>query len=410
MAAWTAVLATKLHKVMVRYDVGALEGGLLADQEAARNYGYRSIVAEEPLGTATPVTAFKLAWWTFSREYKSLRRSFRFEEFASNSSAVSVWMSETDQWLEKSVQWLFPTLQPLSALTESLSPETQELQAKLRQLRLSNRAIAEREHRRMEQMGRLVKESSVKGINMATQVRQTQTPWFILAPYFALCWMLDVVFEDRPLARFWLLETVARMPYFSYTSMLHLYESLGWWTIGSDVRKIHFAQEINESSHLLIMESLGGDQLWLDRFLGRHAAIIYYWILNALFLLSPFLAYNFSELIESHAVDTYSEFLDQNEELLKSLPPSEQAMKYYQSGDMYLFDAFQTARPAHSRRPILRTLYDVFACIRDDELEHVKTMFACERSTEVIKSPNDPAAQALWAKDVSDEDLLIRDE
>lgn len=32
------------------------------------------------------------------------------------------------------------------------------------------------------------------------------------------------------------------MPYFTYISMLHLYETLGWWSIGSDVRKIHFAE------------------------------------------------------------------------------------------------------------------------------------------------------------------------
>lgn len=39
-----------------------------------------------------------------------------------------------------------------------------------------------------------------------------------------------------------------------------------------------------------------------------------------LFLVSPRLAYNFSELIESHAVDTYTQFLDENEGLLKKLP------------------------------------------------------------------------------------------
>jgi len=47
---------------------------------------------------------------------------------------------------------------------------------------------------------------------------------------------------------------------------------------------------------------------------------VYYWVLNVLFLVSPRLAYNFSELIESHAVDTYSQFLEENEELLKKLP------------------------------------------------------------------------------------------
>lgn len=81
----------------------------------------------------------------------------------------------------------------------------------------------------------------------------------------------------------------------------------------------------------MIMESLGGDQLWFDRFVGQHAAIVYYWILIGLFLFSPQLAYNFSELIEAHAVDSYSQFLDENEELLKSLPPPLVALQYYRT-------------------------------------------------------------------------------
>lgn len=81
----------------------------------------------------------------------------------------------------------------------------------------------------------------------------------------------------------------------------------------------------------MIMESLGGDQLWFDRFIGQHSAIVYYWILIGLFLVSPALAYNFSELIEAHAVDTYSQFLDENEALLKSLPPPMVALQYYRT-------------------------------------------------------------------------------
>ena len=29
--------------------------------------------------------------------------------------------------------------------------------------------------------------------------------------------------------RFFVLETVARVPYFAYLSVLHLYETMGWW-------------------------------------------------------------------------------------------------------------------------------------------------------------------------------------
>eukprot|EP00953_Heterococcus_sp_UTEX-ZZ885_P001304 1215-Heterococcus_DN1.PRE.2 len=64
----------------------------------------------------------------------------------------------------------------------------------------------------------------------------------------------DVMYEGRPIQRFWLLETVARMPYFSYLSMLHLYETLGFWNIGANVRRVHFSEEWNELQHLMIME------------------------------------------------------------------------------------------------------------------------------------------------------------
>ena len=50
--------------------------------------------------------------------------------------------------------------------------------------------------------------------------------------------------------------------------------------------------------HLQIMESLGGDQYWIDRFAAQHAAVFYYWVLVFFFAFSPELAYIFSELVE----------------------------------------------------------------------------------------------------------------
>jgi hypothetical protein len=41
------------------------------------------------------------------------------------------------------------------------------------------------------------------------------------------------------------LETVARIPYFAYISILHLYESLGFFRAGAELRKIHFAEEVS---------------------------------------------------------------------------------------------------------------------------------------------------------------------
>jgi len=171
---------------------------------------------------------------------------------------------------------------------------------------------------------------NVTGIWERELKEEIEAPLVIMIPYFVLCFFLDYIFEGRYIpARFYFLETVARVPYFSYISMLHLYETLGWWRRSADAKRIHFAEEWNEFHHLLIMESLGGDQQWWVRFLAMHSAIAYYWVLLALWALSPTLAYKFSELLETHAVNTYGQFLDDNEELLKTMPPPFVAVEYY---------------------------------------------------------------------------------
>ena len=52
--------------------------------------------------------------------------------------------------------------------------------------------------------------------------------------------------------KFWVLETVARIPDFACISILHLYESVGFWRAGAELRKIHFFEEWNELHHLQV--------------------------------------------------------------------------------------------------------------------------------------------------------------
>ena len=78
---------------------------------------------------------------------------------------------------------------------EQLSSKQRELQEKLERLTLSSDAIWERE----------IADGPI------------EAPWVIKIPYLVLCYMLDRVFENKYVPhRFFLLETVARMPYFSY--------------------------------------------------------------------------------------------------------------------------------------------------------------------------------------------------
>lgn len=204
-----------------------------------------------------------------------------------------------------------------------------------------------------------------------------------------LVFVINTVYRDRPYPRFYVLETVARVPYFSYLSVLHLYETLGWWR-QVDWLKVHFAESWNELHHLLIMEALGGDKFWLDRVLARSVALLYYWIIVALYVVAPRSAYHFMELVEGHAFRTYNKFLKENEAELKALPAPAIAVQYYRDGDLYMFDEFQSARAPEERRPQVDNLYDVFVAIRDDEQEHVKTMVACQRTDAglAFKSPH----------------------
>ncbi|MCO5562506.1 hypothetical protein L7F22_016133 [Adiantum nelumboides] len=342
----------------------------------AFNYGFQEKFLRK--GATVPGNVFKLAFENFGREWTALRRSYLFAELEKINinkieggplGIVSVYLGRGSllflRGFDKFLQ-LYDGLPEIKPEKQVMGEELDELRKALKKLTLSNDAVWERERNRPP----------------------VEAPWWILGPYYILCWMLDVIFENRPIQRFWFLETVARMPYFSYISMLHLYETLGWWRVGAEVRKVHFAEEWNEMHHLKIMESLGGDLEWRDRFFAQHAAFFYYWILNLMFLISPKVAYNFSELIEMHAVDTYGEFVDENEKLLKTLPPSPVAVDYYESEDLYMYDEFQTSRLPETRRPKIDSLYDVFNAIAGDEFEHVKTMIACQQLETVIVSPH----------------------
>ena len=185
--------------------------------------------------------------------------------------------------------------------------------------------------------------------------------------------VIDLVFagEDRAYARFYALETIARVPYFSYLSVLHLYETLGRWRRAKYL-KLHFAESWNELHHLMIMEELGGNARFFDRFIAQHIAFGYYAIVAFLYLLNPVEAYNLNQGVEEHAYNTYDTYLKENEESLKKLPAPKAAIDYYINGDLWLFDEFQT--DCQLRRPKIENLYDVFVAVRDDELAHVNTM------------------------------------
>lgn len=126
------------------------------------------------------------------------------------------------------------------------NPPWRRVLAALDELTLDDNAVADRDRRRAQ---------ALKSGGSSKTSLSPPPPWPVRLPFALLCWLLDALYAGRPLQRFWVLETVARVPYFAYISVLHLYESVGLWRAGAELRRVHFAEEYNELHHLQIMVS-----------------------------------------------------------------------------------------------------------------------------------------------------------
>jgi ubiquinol oxidase len=125
--------------------------------------------------------------------------------------------------------------------------------------------------------------------------------------------ILDFLYRGRDYQRFWVLEEIARAPYFAFLSVLHFRESMGLrGPEHIDLMIQHFEQSVNETSHLEYMESRGGNSYWIDRFVAKHLVLIYYWVNVVYYGVSPRLAYHLSYEVEVHAATTYAKYLADN--------------------------------------------------------------------------------------------------
>ena len=127
--------------------------------------------------------------------------------------------------------------------------------------------------------------------------------------------IIDFLYKGRDFQRFWVLEEIARAPYFAFLSVLHLRESMG--LRGPEhlyLMKEHFDQSVNETEHLEYMESKGGNAYWVDRFLARHLVLLYYWVNVAYYWIAPRSAYHLSYEVECHAAETYDKYLQSHPE------------------------------------------------------------------------------------------------
>ena len=125
--------------------------------------------------------------------------------------------------------------------------------------------------------------------------------------------IIDFLYRGRDYPRFWVLEEIARAPYFAFLSVLHFRESMG--LRGPDhlyLMKEHFDQSVNETEHLEYMESRGGNTYFIDRLVAKHLVLIYYWVNVVYYWMSSKSAYHLSYEVEIHAATTYAKYLALN--------------------------------------------------------------------------------------------------
>ena len=125
--------------------------------------------------------------------------------------------------------------------------------------------------------------------------------------------ILDFLYQGRDYQRFWVLEEIARAPYFAFLSVLHFRESMG--LRGPQhlyLMKQHFDQSVNETEHLEYMESRGGSRYFIDRFVAKHLVLVYYWVNVVYYWMAPVSAYHLSYEVEIHAAETYAKYLALN--------------------------------------------------------------------------------------------------
>jgi ubiquinol oxidase len=197
----------------------------------------------------------------------------------------------------------------------------------------------------------------------------------IRPPVSSVVSVINKLYRGRPFARFYVLETLACVPYYVHLSVLKLYKF--GFRRQADELESHVSESWNELEHLLIMETLEGDKFWYDRLLARSLTIVYYWMLMVVYVVHPQGMNHFRELLATHAHEDYSSFLNEckQELMARPAPRSEDGQENFFLLD-FGADLSEYCTP-------MTNLYDVFSTIQAQEMECVKMMIARQDSAKI---------------------------
>ena len=96
--------------------------------------------------------------------------------------------------------------------------------------------------------------------------------------------------------RFWVLEEMARAPYFTFLSVLHFRESMG--LRGPDhIYLMNILAKHLTKQNILNIWKVRCNAYWIDRAFCQNLVLIYYWIMVVYYGLFPVSAYDLNERV-----------------------------------------------------------------------------------------------------------------
>jgi len=178
----------------------------------------------------------------------------------------------------------------------------------------------------------------------------------------ALVWCGNLVYGKKPsYVKFRAVEVIARVPYHSWASASYTLLTLCYGNEQKAMRLSHTAKyarlaQDNETMHVVVISQLAKHS---RAGVVRHTlvpmifAFFYFWASYWLYLIKPRYSYELNYLFENHAFEQYSQFIVENEAMLKAKPVTSEFLAWY------------------GRTPANQ--WEFFRSIRNDEIIHRNT-------------------------------------
>lgn len=177
--------------------------------------------------------------------------------------------------------------------------------------------------------------------------------------------VLNLVWGAADARRAAALEIIARTAYTAEESACHFLETIGRDSTGRIRETLEIArwQDTNEQMHEDVFgRDLGGLDLWIDKFLSRHIAVVIYWVFAITTLIDHEFAALLGEAVEVEAVKTYTRMLREAPSDFLNQPVPKAALDYC-TKERTLWTERGELQP--------KTMKDVVEMICRDEADHI---------------------------------------